>query len=257
MVGCIYGSLTSVVIGWLGSYPLWLAQGCRPFTPYVSDLAGGSSRWLFLAGLTSSSLFLFPCWFDHHLAAKGLLEDGAPRKFQWLCTFLPILGVWCSLSILGVALNPWDRRMSLHLVAANGIFVGGPLWVFLGTLIGRRRGASFKKLWGLVLTAGISMMMMSVFVARGWHQRKMSNDASMRQMRFEYEAYCSGQKGSPHGNINVNIAAAFEWVLLASVIALILGKLLQDLHSWPYSFDGRGILNAASFREAGVSLPPA
>jgi len=52
-------------------------------------------------------------------------------SLTWLVSYgiwLPWCGVLVSISICGVALNPWDSRLMLHCVFANGFFGGGFLF---------------------------------------------------------------------------------------------------------------------------------
>lgn len=250
VIGCFYGGAFSLAAAWMGSYCIWLAEGCRPFMPFVSDFGGGPSRHLFGMGMFTGALLLTPSWFDYHHSTKVTLQpDGTPRfdgpllPGGRLHRALPVCGVWCSVSTAGVALNPWSVRLLQHMVWATGIFVGAVVFSVVATALGRRRGLPWRKSAVMVAFAVISAIPMCYFVgANIIDDAGMEPNAqlayvrsSMHVMRYDFAAYCRGEDGSMHEDPRVNMGALFEWCLLGSTCVLMLSKVHAELSTWPGS----------------------
>merc|ERR1711933_116934 len=54
----------------------------------------------------------------------------------------PLLGLLLSVSVIGVARNPWNRHFPAHAFWAAGVFLGGQLFAVAETAIALRRGGS-------------------------------------------------------------------------------------------------------------------
>jgi len=270
----MYGGMVFAILAWPGSYLIWLFQGCSPFMPFVSDFGDGASGPLFSAGLFLASLCLVPTWFDFYQSTRTGMESG---RFLWRCMHvgLPAVGVWCSVSIAGVALNPWDYRIVAHLLSALGIFFGGALFAALASVIDWHRGLSFRRPLALVVVAVTAEVLMFVFLGLGLDDLRASGEASgsandgsasMELMKTDYLAYCQGRDvcsgttclPTMHGNSKVNIGALCEWLLLGSVTLLAFAKLHAELHDWPECSRAAraGCGRDAPLMSAGASLQP-
>eukprot|EP01046_Picozoa_sp_COSAG06_P051773 COSAG06_NODE_8530_length_2137_cov_5.898921_2_plen_363_part_01 len=177
---CLWGSAFLWSTCWLGSYIVWLADGCVVFLPFVSDFGAAASptyHW-FEISMTLAALLWLPSWFDHfhatqHRAAarhqlerRGLgLSDvdsslagpsstgddpeaqqqlvhgsSAPRAASLVERIQPYVGVICSFGIIGVALDPEDVRIIVHGSSANAAFMGGVAFTWISTWLRRQRG---------------------------------------------------------------------------------------------------------------------
>jgi len=181
-------------------------------------------------GMTLAACGLVPTWFDYYFQTKvGLRTDHC----CWACLhkLVPAVGVWCSISIAGVALNPWDERLDVHIFFANGIFMGGITFVLIASILGYARGLSFKRVLFVGIFAFSSLVLMSVFVGKGFEDLKEAGTAAenFRMLGTDFKGYCTGKPGSLHAEDNVNVGAMFEWFLLASVTLTCFVKLYNEL----------------------------
>mmetsp|Transcript_56279 Transcript_56279/g.150413 ORF Transcript_56279/g.150413 Transcript_56279/m.150413 type:complete len:269 (-) Transcript_56279:57-863(-) len=236
VLGCLYAGAGIITLTWSLSYILWLVQGCRPFLPFVSDFAGGDSGPLFLVGLTATALVLLPTWFDHFWATRRSLDK---HHAPWRCMHrvLPFLGVCLNLSVVSIALNPWDIRMHIHLMSADGYFYGGIALVAVITVMEYRRGFRPHYTLALLILTVVSLVCMIVFLSRGfaqeWHGSPKEALQSMQLMRDDFPLYCKGEPGTLHSNRAVNTGAFYEWLLIASIGIVAFLKLHTELQDWP------------------------
>jgi hypothetical protein len=95
---------------WLVCYVVWLAGGCTPFLPFVSDFGadGGPTHWLFAVGMTTSALLWCPTFVDLYHATRPALRRAGPLAGHCcgpvlaLHTLQPFLGIATALGICGV-----------------------------------------------------------------------------------------------------------------------------------------------------------
>eukprot|EP00930_Biecheleria_cincta_P006912 TRINITY_DN108018_c0_g1_i1.p1 TRINITY_DN108018_c0_g1~~TRINITY_DN108018_c0_g1_i1.p1 ORF type:complete len:262 (+),score=19.34 TRINITY_DN108018_c0_g1_i1:107-892(+) len=229
---CVRFGAALACLSWLGSYVIWLAQGCSAFLPFVSDFAGGLSGPLFMWGMTATAIALSPSWFDYYHATKEGLSS-AHRFFACLHKSQAVVGVLCSISIAGVALNPWGERLSLHLFFANGVFNGGSLYLAIDSLLAYKRGQPFKLVLLMTCSAYMSLLAMLLFGSKGSSQIHADGDTiTFAMIVSDFEGYCKQKKGSLHAYWSINMAAMFEWMLLASVTLTCFVRLHAGLREW-------------------------
>lgn len=250
VLGCMYGGLLIVMVSWPGSYLVWLSQGCLPFLPFVSDFGDGPTGQVFEFGMSLAPILLIPTWFDYQNSIRASLQGQGPI-WQRMHAGIPFMGVCCSISVVCVALNPWDYSLPLHLVGAFGIFFGGAIFSFLASVIDWQRGFPSCFAFFLSLVSATSLLLMFAFLWRGSHEiraadlpaemHSSSSSPSMRLMREDYSAYCRGEEfcmgatcvPTLHSNWKINAGAFCEWLLLGSVALLGFMKLHVELHDWP------------------------
>lgn len=226
-----YGLYTAT---WLLCYALWLGQGCEPFLPFVSDFGDGLSAPVFMVGMTVAALLAMPNIADLYLATRDKMEEAGCCR-RCLHSWMPVLGLWCKGSIIGVALNPWDIRIDAHVLFADGIFFGSIAFTLMATLLTPH--AKGGQLMVPLLLVGIAFTSCGMMF---WHfgagMELLGEDGveqSATMMRNDYRAYCTGQGESLHRHRDFNIAAAYEWSLLSSVIVIVFVTLRRDLRGWP------------------------
>lgn len=197
--------------------------------PFVSDFGDGPSGWLFTIGMTLAAVLLLPSWIDYYLATKADMQ--AERFFPWRCAHHCILGmgIMCSLSVAGVALNPWDQRLFLHLSAANGIFYGSIVFNVFILIVNCRR-----KVWRWYAVALIASACAGLVLMIGFMEDVTEEglEQSFTLMRSNYLSYCKGEDVSLHASWRVNVAALFEWILLLSTTALAFHTIHSELRLW-------------------------
>eukprot|EP00928_Gymnodinium_smaydae_P035603 TRINITY_DN25023_c0_g1_i1.p1 TRINITY_DN25023_c0_g1~~TRINITY_DN25023_c0_g1_i1.p1 ORF type:complete len:270 (+),score=22.56 TRINITY_DN25023_c0_g1_i1:45-854(+) len=230
---CLYGGYFIGVTTWIVSYLLWLSQGCRPFLPFISDFHGGQSEPFFTWGMTICAILLIPSWIDYYHASKRGLQTNY-RRWRFCHMLVLCLGILISISIIGVALNPWHERVDLHMYAAYGVFFSGSAWMVVDSLLWYVRGRSFKRFSSLAMVALVSMAMGSVYSTRGWDNlRRNEEKASLEMLGSDFLGYCQGGEGSLHKEWYINATALCEWLLVGSAIITTAVKMHLELQSWP------------------------
>lgn len=243
---CLYGGITFAAVGTLGSYFVWLIMGCSVYMPFISDFAGGPIAFVFVPCMTVASILLTPSWIDRFLATKEVSFEGArfPLALWILQRALPLMGVWVCLCMLLLVWTPWQRSLQVHLYAAIGLFVGLLVLGVSNTLV-RNTGRAEMWLTGfLLVVAGLSFLQLCILAGTGLEALATDNPQgdqthgdvvrrSMWTMRYEFVEYCHGLPPSIHSEIQINVAAMFEWILLLITGVLALTQLQQDLQLVP------------------------
>lgn len=228
---CMWGSTFLWSSAWLGSYVVWLGDGCLVFLPFVSDFGASASptyRYFEIA-MTLAALLWLPTWFDHFRATQDregarlanmaggivatatdaetqLLEGAAPttaahRPPSLVERIQPYVGVVCSLGIVGVALDPEDERIVIHGFSANAAFAGGVAFTWISTWLRRQRGQPWAvSLAGNIVATGSFLMLGPAVTAACVHASSCDVsdplawfDASFRLMHANYGEYCRGE----------------------------------------------------------------
>mmetsp|Transcript_86557 Transcript_86557/g.217982 ORF Transcript_86557/g.217982 Transcript_86557/m.217982 type:complete len:149 (-) Transcript_86557:19-465(-) len=145
-----------------------------------------------------------------------------------------------------------------HLFFANGIFMGGILFALGAGLFSCQQGKPFRLQLALAAAGTVAFVLMGCFGNRGFKQvGEHGRKESMVLMKDDYLSYCKGVEGTMHGNVYINMSAASEWVLLASIACLIFTTLRADLRDFPAATGRSAALCAAApATEAGTSLQP-
>lgn len=208
--------------------------------PFVSDLGCGPTMYLFSVGMTVGAILLLPTWVDHHYTTKALVAD---RSLPWRFLHLlqHVLGVLVSLSIVGVALNPWSLRYDVHMIFADGAFFGGLAFAMVVCIIESLRtyrSCAVATLALLLAAALLTCMFhfLDVGVAElGGDLNDVEND--MKLIANDFVAYCSAasskEASSLHSNAYVNLGAFCEWMYLLLMCSILCSKVFFDLHTEP------------------------
>lgn len=229
---CLYGGMICLTVGWLGGYIGWIAQGCSLFFPFVSDLGIGKSGPLFNVCVVIGVVLWCPSWIDHFIIIRPSMHvPGACRCMDVLHHLMPVSGFFCCISAAGVALNPWDLRSQIHGMFAFGTFFGGVAFGALGTCIGYSLANHYRRSCVVLCFTAASLVMTFVFLGKA----KEKFDPSMA--RYQFEDYCKGEGASMHSSSYINVAAVFEWILLAGSLLLAFIRLHWDLKGWSSNAD--------------------
>lgn len=229
---CMYGGMLAALLTWSVSYLLWLSQGCMPFLPCVSDLAGGDSGPLFMWGMTVAALLLIPTWFDYFYMIEVDLNT-EHCHLRVLSKLLLACGVYQSLCVVGVAFNPWGQRLVLHCLCASGLIFGGGVFLFIDACLAYARSRPFGRVLCMTLLAFSALIIMCVFITIGFVELSSSDgEIDMAMMRTNFKGYCTGAAGSLHANENFSVAALCEWTLFLLGSATCCSRLHTELRVW-------------------------
>eukprot|EP00811_Abedinium_folium_P015462 NODE_24421_length_625_cov_10.817269.p1 GENE.NODE_24421_length_625_cov_10.817269~~NODE_24421_length_625_cov_10.817269.p1 ORF type:complete len:174 (+),score=40.90 NODE_24421_length_625_cov_10.817269:42-524(+) len=130
--------------------------------------------------------------------------------------------------IVSVALNPEDVRPVWHMRSASLTFYAGVASGAVHVALSRHRGLSIKGIMVLAAMSFLSLFMMTF-------SSEIFGDANIRPDEIwgtAWRPYCEGTSGL-HSKLTPNIAAVFEWGLLASIMGLVTMLLFRDLRGWP------------------------
>merc|ERR1712083_1250885 len=94
-------------------------------------------------------------------------------------------------------------------------------------------GRSFKRVLCIAVFATTSLVLMTYYGGRGSDELKENGiEMKFNMLGDDFIGYCTGQKGSLHGNSDINVAAMFEWFLLASITLTCFVRLVAELSHW-------------------------
>jgi len=217
-----------------------------PFMPFVSDLGCGPSMPVFMTGMTISGLLVLPLCFDYGRATRLCIHSSEPLQ-RYLHAALPWCGMLISISICGVALNPWDRRLILHGIFANGVFGCGFLFCLMAGCFNFLRGTSYRRGFAmvtLVALCGIGTAIFGTLALQGLTKQNILNavedgkakatiERSMHLIHENFLDFCTGQLGSLHRDPYTNVCGLLEHIILGSIVALAFAQIHFDLHTWP------------------------
>ena len=238
---CLWGSPLLWGATWAISYVVWLSKGCVPYMPFVSDFGAGGSPTglLFMLGMTSAALVWLPTWFDYHAATRSSVA-ATNSEYSTSCNLHDVqlaFGVFCSLGIVAVALNPEDERLVVHGMGANCAFCSGLAFCSIAALLRCRTGRSWK------LTAALSGVGIFSFCAMLQSLGAATADGldfaqEIKLIDTNFESYCKAKSTWPcntnagvcsmHANPLVNRGAFFEWLMLGAILSNILLTLTDE-----------------------------
>ena len=236
--------------------------------PFVSDFGAYASPTYgyFATAMTCAALLWMPLWFDHFQAtqhARGPQQQGDPTRLEKV---QPLVGLGCSLGVIGVALEPEDERLVMHGLSASLQVVHGRRVAFTGisTYLRRQRGQTWRGRFAGSSVGLFAFMMLGPSVMAGCVDSTDGSGASnceltpsrawawfmssMGLLQTHFKMYCKGQEfpsgggggaeeaatgRSIHGQAGVTFAAMFEWIMLIAILSNVLVTFHFDLRGWP------------------------
>ncbi|MBT3771296.1 MAG: hypothetical protein HOC79_04570 [Euryarchaeota archaeon] len=211
----------------LFSYSIWVATDCDPIFPFISDLdLHPMSTILFTAGLTLTGIMVIILAFQITNNRKGWCETLHTNEFGLLpminnISFFP--GIIVGLGIIGIAWNPWNEGIEIHILYANAIFYGGVAWTFLATYSTWLMCAFDERFKQLIkprifaaVTAAVCLLILIWKVGQA-HNNGFDfgeNEALSRN----FVSFCKGNAGGSLDDIYLSQAAIAEWVMVLSML---------------------------------------
>ena len=129
---------TAVTLFWLfGCYVSWVASGCRPYMPFISDFdLYEPGDTLFTVGLTLTSLLVVWVMIELQLHNReGLYGVGAHWGWHVVNHAAILPGMVGAYSALMLARTPWDVDGFMHGTYAFEIFYKGIYWCVLVNVV--------------------------------------------------------------------------------------------------------------------------
>ena len=221
---------TGITLGWMIlCYIAWVASGCKPFMPYISDFD------LFEPGDTLFSLGTFlttvtVVWVMVEIQLfnrERLMEKEANFVWHILNHAALLPGMVAAYSTFMVGQTPWDVNGYLHGTYAITIFRLGIVWCVMACIVTARIHWGTPLLRKILLARGIPAVAAIVGL---WQMLK--NQASVWTEDFDWDAwnqspsdmmeFCTSRQYPA-----LEIAAAWEFVLCLGIVFTVVSFLLD------------------------------
>jgi hypothetical protein len=126
----------------IGSYATWVAKGCRPFMPFLSDFdIMQPEGTIFSLGATLQGLALMALLIQlHSHQLRRIRRWGLEGRWEMVNHAGLVPGGIATLSCIGLAWAPWNDYTALHRNLALAVFSSGVLWGAASCLLTWRLG---------------------------------------------------------------------------------------------------------------------
>tara|TARA_B100001996_G_scaffold343698_1_gene298974 strand:+ start:3123 stop:3866 length:744 start_codon:yes stop_codon:yes gene_type:complete len=224
---------TGITLGWMIlCYIAWVASGCKPFMPFISDFD------LFEPGDTLFSLGTFlttvtVVWMMIEILLfnrERLVEKEAHFAWHILNHAALIPGIIAAFSTFMVGQTPWDVDGYMHGKYAIEIFYKGIYWCVMAWIVTARIHWGSPILRKILLARGIPAVAAIVGL---WQM--LTNQAKVWTEDFDWDAhnqspsdmmeFCTSRQYPA-----LEVAAAWEFVLCLGIVFTVFSFLL-DLQS--------------------------
>lgn len=208
----------------IGSYASWLAKGCRPFMPFLSDFdIMQPEGTIFTLGATLQGLALMALLIQLHKHQQQRIQQwGLEARWETLNHASLIPGGIATMSCIGLAWAPWNDYTALHRNLALAVFSAGLLWGAASCLLTWRFGqqqsrfqdALRKRVFASVVAAlslgGLLYCMTTVLGAADFDR------PAYIARTYDDSIFC-------HNTFNplLNVGAVCEWLLVGCLIFAI------------------------------------
>jgi len=199
-------------------YLLWLAHGCDPFLPFISDLGLQHDMFIvFCGGLVISGLLQAATHTDACYVRFRLLQENAKTRYMHVINFLMTLsGLAISLGIGCIGFFPWDRALNPHILCASFVFFGGIAWasfnlIWQGVMSMRSKLRAYFQI--ALLLFGLIFLCLMVFFLKHASSNGHGLFDKLLMAENKFSRYCTDK-----GLDDLSISAVFEWLLISALI---------------------------------------
>ncbi len=207
----------------IASYSLWVADGCEPFVPFISDMdLPTRSGFTFTVGYALSGILLATMGVQLGvLRDRWMTSADMPRNWVNLNRFSMMAAIATGIGLFWISFTPWDEHLELHIAQANVIFFGGVIWASCVTLATWRMSHEERGFSG-VLAPRTAFSVLAVIGLLGMIERVfrytgLSSDLYALEERLQTLDGSCISLNEPL----LSQAAAFEWLLAASMVLII------------------------------------
>tara|TARA_B100001094_G_C18008651_1_gene708966 strand:+ start:111 stop:854 length:744 start_codon:yes stop_codon:yes gene_type:complete len=230
---------TGITLGWMIlCYIAWVASGCKPFMPFISDFdLFEPGDTLFSLGTLLSTVTVVWMMIEIQLFNRErLMEKGTHYVWQIInhaALFPGMVAAYCTFM---VGQTPWDVDGYMHGVYAITIFRLGIIWCVLAWVVSARIHWGSPTLLKILLARGIPAVAAIVGL---WQM--LANQAKVWTEDFDWKEhnqsvndmmeFCNSRQYPA-----LEIAAAWEFVLCLGIVFTVTSFLLDlqpstDFHS--------------------------
>ena len=219
----LFGALIAA-IGLPLCYLIWVLKGCRPWLPFISDLDLSQPEATIFSLLgTVCPIFVSAGMYSHFLGRVAHLDHCSSHRIWWILEYITIgLGLGCCAAVIAIVHLTWTDHLVLHGLLATLFFYGGTAWVVtlsIGTWHSSKSNINLVSILKLrtvfALSALIGLVGMITHISIYFGSSSFSVQEYVALGR-DVEHFC---RTSLHPSINTT--AAFEWLLVFSIISVI------------------------------------
>ena len=205
------------------TYFLWVADGCEPFVPFISDMdLPTRSGFTFTVGYALSGILLLTMGVQLGvLRDRWMASAEMPRNWVNLNRISVLAAVATGIGLFWISFTPWDEHLGLHIAQANVIFFGSVIWASCVTLATWGMSQEEEAFSG-VLAPRAAFSVLAVIGLLGMIERVfrytgLSSDLYGLEERLQTLDGSCISLNEPL----LSQAAAFEWLLAASMVLII------------------------------------
>ncbi len=205
------------------TYVLWIADGCEAFVPFISDMdLPLRSGFTFTLGYALSGILLATTGVQLGvLRERWMSSAGMSQSWVNLNRFSVLAAVAAGISLFWISFTPWDEYLGLHIVQANVIFSGSVIWAFCVTLatwkMSQEEGGFSDVLAPRAAFSMLAVVGLLGMVERVFRYTGLSTDLYALEERLQLLDEACVSLNEPL----LSQAAAFEWLLAASMVLII------------------------------------
>ena len=222
---------TGITLGWMIlCYIAWVASGCKPFMPFISDFdLFEPGDTLFSLGTSLTTITVVWVMIEIQLFNRERLMEKEAHYIWHILNHTALLpGMVAAYSTFMVGQTPWDVDGYMHGKYAGEIFYKGIYWCVLAWVVSARIHWGTPLLRKILLARGIPAVAAIVGL---WQM--LTNQASVWTEDFDWDTYtldfCTSRQYPA-----LEIAAAWEFVLCFGIVFTVVSFLL-DLQPPPSS----------------------
>ena len=205
-------------------YLIWVLKGCRPWLPFISDfdLAQPEAMLFSIIG-TLCPLFVSVGMFYHFRDRLAYLQHISSHRIWWVFEYITVgLGLCCCAAVIAIVHLTWTDHLTLHSLLATLFFYGGTAWVVTLSIGTWHTSKSDEDLFSLLKIRivfaifafiGLSGMITNISIYFGSASFSVEEYVALGR---DVELFC---RTTLHPSINS--IAAFEWLLVFSIISVI------------------------------------
>jgi len=225
--GTVEGTLAAAAVFLAGTpiltYGLWLADGCDPYLPFISDMdLPERSGVSFTIGYAISGILLACSSFQFGiLRERWLIGNGVERTWVTLNRFSFVASMLSGVSLFWISFTPWDEHLQLHIAQANVIFIGSVSWAICVSIVTSRMAVADPSFSELVWPRA-ALAAMGLIGLLGMAERFLRfSGITMEMYALEDRLMMLEEDCVSLNESLLSQAAVFEWILAASMVLMV------------------------------------
>lgn len=201
--------------------------------PFISDLGIDSDmRVCFTVGLTLTGLAMVTSLIDFYAIRQYILKTSIPRSRFWWINIINLLhlcfGFYVVAGVGALGYFPWDSKLRMHLVVAQAILLGGPIFGIIHVLFATyvRHSLGFGAGWTYTRSLSVPLVLLNIVAVPAmmfYFIRAAANtdfEALLQRAHTDFMRYCSAGDERMEDKW-LNTAAVWEWLDVATLLGIV------------------------------------